>query len=698
MARPKLLLSVFVFLLVAAGAASAQTVSIVSGQGQISCTFCPAGFDPLVVRVLDANGAPLPNASVTWTVTGQSTISDPATATSGVTLVTTTDATGQSKVNFSQSAFSGANASSSVTAMVGTSSVLFYETTAGMTAGPTPALLIVPGLTKPAVGETLSGQAGTTVPDAIQVIVGVPNVAVQLTSVEGAPAANASCAATPGQPAGIVLSDANGIAVCNLVFGNTLGSGQFNISVGNKFRVFGPFNTEITAGLPCTITIEPAGNNQSGNAGQTLPRPLVATITDCGGNGLNAVPVTWGPVSPANGATLSNSRTSSDATGRVSSNVTLGSIPGAITIPVSVTAGTPTANGQPVSASFTATVNLTISGFTKVGGDNQEAAQNAAFPLPLTVQVNGNNAQPVANVPVNFVVSSGSAVLSAASATTNAQGQASVTATAGPTVGPVVVTATVANSTQTFSLTVRPPGPANVTFFNGAGLQANFIAPCSVAQITGSGLATGIQGAVVPVYFGPWSQLVAGVQIQFGNAFAPIYSVSNFAGQQTVTFQVPCETAPGNVQVTIKAGTASAQFTTQVSPVAPGIFETVMSDGRKRGVVVKPDGTFASLENPVRKGEIARMYVTGMGNGILPAVGTNSPGIPDIDSTVMDISSIIVGVNNAGVQVISARYARDLIGIYEVTFQVPSDVAAGDLNLAIAVNGVFGNSSKILVQ
>jgi uncharacterized protein (TIGR03437 family) len=93
------------------------------------------------------------------------------------------------------------------------------------------------------------------------------------------------------------------------------------------------------------------------------------------------------------------------------------------------------------------------------------------------------------------------------------------------------------------------------------------------------------------------------------------------------------------------------------------------------------------------------MYVTGVGNLLVPAVGTNSPGFPDTDSTLADLSGVVVGVNNAGVRVVSVRYARDLIGVYEVAFQVPSDVQAGDnIPLAIAINGVFGNSTLVAIQ
>ena len=50
--------------------ASAQGISIVSGNGQLICSQCPTRsfqFDPLVVMVKDARGTPVPNAVVSWT-------------------------------------------------------------------------------------------------------------------------------------------------------------------------------------------------------------------------------------------------------------------------------------------------------------------------------------------------------------------------------------------------------------------------------------------------------------------------------------------------------------------------------------------------------------------------------------------------------------------------------------------------------
>lgn len=695
MTKLKYLLWALASLLLAVGA-SAQTVSIVSGNGQLTSPFSNPFFSPLVVSVKDASGAPIANATVLWTVTsGQGTIAGGLNTTT-----TTTDTNGQTSVVFSQPAFAITFGltylQSTVTATSGVSSVTFFETTS-LNDPQTAVPLVTTQLLSPPVGTTLTGQSGQQGTTPITISVGAPNVELRLVQVDTTDQAqNISCVTSAGASPGTVLSDASGNATCTPIFGGQLGTNQFQAIVGGGFARFGPWNTDITAGPPCAIRIV-SGNNQSGNAGQNLAAPLVAEVNDCGGNRLSGVPVTWSVTQGA--ATLFNTRNTS-ASGLVSTNVTLGSSPGQTTVQVSTAPGTTTATGQAVTASFTMTTNLTISGMQKAAGDNQDAAINTAFSQPLVVQVT-TPGQSAAGVTIQWAVTGGSVTLGSATSVTNAQGQASNTVQAGATTGPATVTATVGSFSVTFNLTVRLPGPANVTFLNGAGFQQNFIAPCGVATIRGTGLATGIQGAVVPSLFGPLPFQLANVTVQFGNSFAPIYSVINAAGQESVTVQVPCEVQPGNVPVTIRVGGGSAQFSAQVSRVAPGIFQAPTSDGQMRGVLLKPDGTFVSLENPARRGETIRMYATGLGP-VLPAVPTNSPGLPDTESMVTDLGSIVVGVNNAGVRVVSAQYASGLIGAYEVAFVVPDDVPSGNLPLALAVREggslVFGNPSSIPVQ
>src|SRR5581483_3179919 len=222
----------------------------------------------------------------------------------------------------------------------------------------------------------------------------------------------------------------------------------------------------------------------------------------------------------------------------------------------------------------------------------------------------------------------------------------------------------------------------------------------SLATIIGSGLAPDIQGVVMPLFFGPLPLLLANTTIQVGPSYAPIHHVSHIGEQESVSFQVPCDAALGTVPVTVRVGIDSTTVNVPITAVSPGIFLTTMSDSKQRAVLVRPDGSFVSLQNPARRGEVIRMYATGLGQ-TTPPVGTNQVGIPGTDQPIT--ASIVVGVNNGGVRVVSARYASNMIGVYEVAFEVPSDAPPGnDLPFAIAVvqggNLVFGNGTTIPVQ
>ena len=712
-------LAALLVLFPALASAQIQTLSIVSGNGQLVCTLCATVgsgglFDPLVVQVKDAAGNPVVGAVVTWVA------SFPA-GSSG-TLGTTTSVTAAdgtaSNTFYMASPFGGFSPylQATVVASIPTSSVQFTESTAG-TDPTTGVSLIIATLVSPPVGTSFAGPAGTTdTTNTIKVNLFssrggfIPGVEVRLVQPAGQ-TSTVACATgtTTGTPS--ILTDAAGNATCNVFFGGRPGTGTFSIVVGGKYGTFGgssPFTFTVTAGLPQIIMLT-SGHGQQGNAGLFLPAPLVATVQDLGGNALPNVDVVW-TVNPANGATLTNTRTTTDPNGRVSTNVILGSTPGQVQIKVAVV------SNAAVSATFTATVAVSITGILKLSGDPQEAVASTAFANPLVVQVT-NGAQPVPGVTVQFAVTSGSATVITPSVSTDSSGQARTTVQAGPTAGAVVIVASVSGFAQTvtFSLSVRPPGPTITFFSNGASGRQGDISPCSVASANGTGIAPGLQGAVVPDYPGPWPFQVANVTIRFhDNATnrdldAPIYSVANINSQESVTFEVPCEITPGNQTATIRVGSGSATVNVQIQVVAPGMFQTEDPDRNRRAVVVKLDGSLVWRGNPARSGETLRMYITGAGP-LTPAIGTNQVGIQAVSPStgaVEDVASfttnqVVVGVGNVGANVRFARYARGFVGVIEVEFDVPENSAtnnASPLAIAVSVGGnlIFGAGSSVAI-
>jgi uncharacterized protein (TIGR03437 family) len=366
---------------------------------------------------------------------------------------------------------------------------------------------------------------------------------------------------------------------------------------------------------------------------------------------------------------------------------------------------------QSVDGTITVGVNPNpVGGLSIVSGNNQTALVNATFGLPLVVQVSAGNGQPAANVGVQFSVTGPASLLSASTVNTDSNGHAQVSVQAGGSAGPVTVTASVGSFTQTFSLTVT--GGFTVTagdFYNGADFQAGSISPCSIATIIAPGLAPGVQGLVTPgSLFGPLPYLLASDAVMFNGTQAPILSVANANGQQQITVQVPCEVAPAaSVPVTVTVGGASATVNVPVLAASPGLSQTQMSDGVSRAVIIRPDGSFVSLTNPVRRGEIVRAYATGLG-ATSPAVGTNATAVPGNDAIVQ--GTVIVGVTNTsgqgeGVPVSGARVAPDLIGMYEISIQMPLDAATGNnVSFSIGVipvgasTPVYSATVKIPVQ
>jgi uncharacterized protein (TIGR03437 family) len=261
----------------------------------------------------------------------------------------------------------------------------------------------------------------------------------------------------------------------------------------------------------------------------------------------------------------------------------------------------------------------------------------------------------------------------------------------------VTVTAKAGNFSQTFNLTVIPPGPTltSGSFYNGADFQAGSISPCSIATIKATGLAPTIQGAVAFDGVGGLPYLLAGDAVTVGGAQAPIYNVANVGGQQQLTFQVPCSVSPGSNTVTVTVNGSSGATNVTVLPASPGLFTTQATSTISVPVLERPDGSFVSPANPGRRGETLIAYVTGLGP-TTPAVATNSLPVPGSNATVQ--GNVIVGIavngSASGESPISASLTQDIVGVYLVAFQVPSSIPSGS-SVGFSVGVVPQGSSSV---
>lgn len=686
-------------------------VTIVTGNGKLIETgFSTQGDgDPLTVLVTDVNGKPLQGVSVNFNVTSGTGNVVTFNNEDG-SLGTTTDKFGMARTDYYASTPAGNNdfEVDTIVAVTPYGSVSFYEIEY--------AYLII-GTTNPAFPPTVQIQTPAfpyqvTIPEggvaqnAVSALIlansvpqlncpnsvqnlgcPIPNVAIRIVNDPStlAPSPYASCNASS------TLSDSNtGTAYCNLQSTcSAAGPGTYTVyyEVGD-FRGF-QGSVVITPGSAQQLSIL-SGNNQSGSAGGSLPFPLLAMVTDACGNAVTGGQVTWKVTQGS--ATLSKVVSTSGSSGQVSATVTLGQASG----PVQVTCTLGTAS----IVTFSLTNQAVVTSMTILNGNNQSVTVGNAFPQSLTVQIKDANNNPVTGVSVGFSVTAGNASINPTSATTDSQGRASTTATAGSNPGSIIITASYATVSASFTLTAVPQGPmVNATSFQNAASFTTGIVPCGLAIATGSGLAPGIVGTVSGAsFFGPLQYTLNGLSLSVNGVPAPIYQLSNTNGKQQVTFQTPCEVAPTtNGTVVIQLSGATSTVTgVLILAAQPGIFFSTGADGNPDGYVISgADGSYVTAANPAKRGGTYYMVATGLGQ-VSPATSTDSAGIGQ--SVALPV---IVGLSGGGVPVTSAVYQTGEIGIYAVGFTIPLTNQTGPnqpLVLGVTVGGQVAFSNTVYIQ
>jgi uncharacterized protein (TIGR03437 family) len=661
--------------------------SIFRGQGQVVTAGSTAV--PFQVRLRDELGNPIAGEIVNWAVESGLGISV-------VTPATSTDSAGVATGLFSTEAFTPTM----------TQQFRTFTVQAAVSTGTLEAAVSIFGVMIPS-GSGVNVQLTTTLQQTAGVFqlpaggvinsafqaqvftqpstgsgllpVPVPNVGIRASMVEST-RLEVRCVDDP-------VTSAAGSVTCDLAIGSELGTGIMAITVGELPSQTFQYDVDVIPGAPATLSII-QGNGQAGGPGVVTPLALVAEVRDSAGNPLRNVEIGWTILSGS--GELVNPRFTTDGNGRASTQVRFGPLPGTVTVRASTGA---------LTTNFTLT-NTAAGGVvvTIQSGSGQSAQINQPFPAPLVVRVTSGDGQPLSGTVVSFT-GSGPVTLGAPSATTNAQGIASITATAGGMAGGATVTANAAGTAAVFNLTVTLAGPRIDSLLNGASFQPG-VSPCSVGVIRGS---FGIPAnTVLTPSVGPIPLLaftLNGISVQVGGQTAPIYYTSNIDGQQQVGVQIPCELPPGMTELRVTAGGASSTLPIGVADVAPGIFEMETSPGVLQGIVLRPNGTYVTQSNPARHNEVVTGYYTGLGSAI-DAQGTNIPGI----GQALPLDRLIVGVNNQGMPVVSASYAPNLIGAWVVSFRITEVAGEGGRQAyAIAVrnfegNVIFGQPSSIAIR
>ncbi len=543
------LAKLFAFSLLGAGALAAQTLSMISGNGQIVAQQFQTNA-PLVVQAT-INGKPASGVNVSWAITDgqQGSLSSAS---------TTTDSNGLASITFTATSINTllSYAQSTVTASAGSSSVNFIVTTIQSLNG---AISIVTNT--PAVGATLTAPSGTTIPGAVVVRVsavtgfqsgqGIPNVGLHIANAEDQTLTPpAACNA----PAGIVLTDSSGTATCNLNVTGAAGNTQLVAVVGD-FQDNPTFFLNITPGAPCSYSL--SASSQSFDSAGGPGSVNVSTTSGC----------TWTAVSTANFVTITGG---ASGTGN-----------GTVSYTVASNSGTARSG------------TLTIAGKTYT--INQSAASTGPGALSITTQ----------NLPTGNVGSSYSATLTASGGQTpytwstsgSLPSGLSLTPSSGvisgvpSNAGVYGFTATVTDAanhqaSQSLSITINGTSTGsftitNVAFANGKVGQA-YSQPLTTANFCSTPFSHNVNFAVssgslpggLKITNNPdGSHSIAGTP-QSSGAFPFTLSATDTCGHvATASFTILIGGAAGSQSMTVNP--ASLTFTAQNGSTAPPANQTI---------------------------------------------------------------------------------------------------------------------------
>ena len=262
-----------------------------------------------------------------------------------------------------------------------------------------------------------------------------------------------------------VTTDSNGVAASPGLTANTQ-SGALQVTASTSGATSSAaFNLANIPGLGNKLSFVQQPSNAM--SGQVIAPPVTVQLRDSFGNAVAtagvAVTIQANPLTNAFFAIPANTTQNTNAAGLA----TFASLSVAMPGTYQLIASAPSfASAQ--SSSFTVTAGSPAS-IAASGGTPQSTTISTAFAEPLTVLVRDASTNPVSGVTVTFtVLASGaaSATLSAAQATTDATGHASVTATANGSAGSYAVTAAVGgvSGTASFALTNVAAGAAHLVF------------------------------------------------------------------------------------------------------------------------------------------------------------------------------------------------------------------------------------------
>ncbi len=248
-------------------------------------------------------------------------------------------------------------------------------------------------------------------------------------------------------------TDADGHAETRWVLGTGRGAQTVRAQVQGAGPLFVDFSARASPDAPVAL-LRVSGDSQQGTAGNRLPAPLIAQLTDRFGNGVGGRTVTWTVASGGGAATPVTATL--DSSGTAVTILTLGPAAGRNAI---------SARSAGFSVQFTAMATLITGAAATATVTTQPSATSpntVVFPVQPEVRITDPNGQPVAQVPVVVTVATGGGALSGStSLLTDSHGTASFTGLAlTGTAGIRTLIFTVGTVSATSAAISITPGPA----------------------------------------------------------------------------------------------------------------------------------------------------------------------------------------------------------------------------------------------
>lgn len=531
---------------------------------------------------------------------------------------------------------------------------------------------------------------------------------------------SSSGTATGSAPGSLTLALASGAteltpgpyyAIVKVADGNSLNSPQYISAVLNlQPGTASPIPAVTPGGLVFTAaagsaTATPASQQVQIQISSASGVPFaVTTTTSDSGAWLTATPTSGNVSGQAAGEVVVSVNPSGMVPGFYSGQVFISaaSLLESVNVTLIVTPGS-SSNARAGAEPHAAGCTPSKLGITETGLPNDFAVP-AGWPATLIVKLNDDCANAVTSGNVVAAFSNGDAPLNLVA---DQLGNYSATWQPGDVNASMVITLNAAASglaSATAKLyggvgSNETPPPAlapNGTVNNLNPVVGAALSPGTIAQVYGSGLGS----APVSTGSAPLPTNFNGTFALIGSTEAPLYFLSS--GQ--INIQIPFQ-ATGTQQMPIVLSVNNALTLPQmlsIVPATPGVLskdDGPSSSAPQNGAHIiaqhSADYSLVTSSNPAKPGEYLIMYLVGMGATNPPvASGAASPSSPPASVTLQP--TVTVGSQTATVEF--AGLTPGFVGLYQVNFQVPAGLQAGELEVAVSQNGVAANPTILPVN